>query len=242
MISAPRKGYIVMNAEPELDCWDGAAAQRALAQAQFVVALSAFKGAADDYAQVQLPLATFAETAGTFVNCEGRWQSFEAAVTPPGEARPGWKILRVLGNLLAKPGFDYNTADEVRAAVPAAPAAPSGKLAGWRLAAPVKSKAELVRIAERPMYAVDPLVRRAPALQQTRDNPGPAARMNAAQAKKLKIADRARVTVRADGGEALLDLVIDARVPSGCVAIPSGYAATAALGGDGPVTITGAGA
>jgi NADH-quinone oxidoreductase subunit G len=242
MISEPRKGYIVMNAEPELDCWDGAAAQRALAQAQFVVALSAFKGAANDYAQVQLPLATFAETAGTFVNCEGRWQSFEAAVTPPGEARPGWKILRVLGNLLAKPGFDYNSADDVRAAVPATPMPPSGKLGGWRLAAPEKSKAVLVRIAERPMYAVDPLVRRAPALQQTRDNPGPAARMNAAQAKKLKIADRAHVTVRADGGEALLDLVIDVRVPDGCVAIPSGYAATAALGGDGPVTITGAGA
>ncbi len=239
MISEPRKGYIVVNAEPELDCWDGAQAQRALAQAQFVVVLSAFRGAADDYAQVQLPLATFAETAGTFVNCEGRWQSFEAAVAPPGGARPGWKILRVLGNLLAKPGFDYHSADEVRAAVPATPAAPSGKLAGWRLAAPVKSKAALMRIAERPMYAVDALVRRAPALQQTRDNPGPAARMNAVQAKKLKLADRARVTVRAESGEALLVLVIDARVPDGCVMIPSGHAATAALGGDGPVTITG---
>ncbi len=239
MIGEPLKGYVVVNAEPELDCWDGAQARRALAQAQFVVALSSFKGAADDYAQVQLPLATFAETAGTFVNCEGRWQSFEAAVTPPGEARPGWKILRVLGNLLAKPGFDYNSAAEVRAAVPATPAAPSGKLAGWRLAAPEKSPAALLRIAERPMYAVDPLVRRAPALQQTRDNPGPAARMNAAQAKKLKLADRARVTVRAAAGEALLELVIDARVPDGCVLIPSGQAATAALGGDGPVTIAG---
>ncbi len=238
MISEPRKGYIVVNAEPELDCWDGAQAQRALAQAQFVVVLSAFRGAADDYAQVQLPLATFAETAGTFVNCEGRWQSFEAAVAPPGGARPGWKILRVLGNLLAKPGFDYNSADEVRAAVPAPPT-PSGKLGGWRLAAPVISKAALMRIAERPMYAVDALVRRAPALQQTRDNPGPAARMNAVQAKKLKLADRARVTVRAESGEALLVLVIDARVPDGCVMIPSGHAATAALGGDGPVTITG---
>jgi NADH-quinone oxidoreductase subunit G len=242
MIGSPRKGYIVVNAEPELDCWDGAQARSALAQAQFVVTLSAFKGAADDYAQAQLPLATFAETAGTFVNCEGRWQSFEPAVTPPGEARPGWKILRVLGNLFAKPGFDYNTADEVRAAVPATRAAPSGKLAGWRLAAPATSTTGLMRIAERPMYAVDPLVRRAPALQQTRDNPAPAVRMNAAQARKLKLADRARVTVRADGGEALLDLALDARVPDGCVAIPSGHAATAALGGDGPVTIAEAGA
>jgi len=242
MIGEPLKGYIVMHAEPELDCWDGAQAGRALAQAQFVVTLSSFKGAADGYAQVQLPLATFAETAGTFVNCEGRWQSFEAAVTPPGEARPGWKILRVLGNLLAKPGFDYNSADEVRGAVPATPPAPSGKLAGWRLAAPVKPKSALMRIAELPMYAIDPLVRRAPALQQTRDNPGPAARMNAVQAKKLKLAAGAHVTVRAEGGEALLDLVIDARVPDGCVAIPCGHAATAALGGDGPVTITGAGA
>ena len=242
MISEPLKGYIVVNAEPELDCWDGAAAHRALAQAQFVVTLSSFRGAADVYAQVQLPLATFAETAGTFVNCEGRWQSFGPAVTPPGEARPGWKILRVLGNLFDKPGFDYNTAEEVCAAVPAPPAPPSGKLAGWRLAPPEKYKAALMRIAERSMYAVDPLVRRAPALQQTRDNPGPAVRMNTAQAKKLKLANSARVTVHADGGEALLDLVIDARVPDGCVAIPSGHAETAVLGGDNPVTIKGAGA
>jgi NADH-quinone oxidoreductase subunit G len=259
MLAEPLKGYIVMNAEPELDCWDGAAARRALAQAPFVVALSSFRGAAADaYAQVQLPLAAFTETAGTFVNCEGRWQSFEPAVPPPGAARPGWKILRVLGNLLGLGGFDYTSADEVRAAVPAT-RTPSSTLTRWQLAAPgilpfatlvrpgtpaapVKPEAMLQRIAERPMYTVDPLVRRAPALLKTKDNPGPATRMNAAQAEKLKLVAPARVTVRAAGGEARLDLVIDARVPDGCVLIPAGYAETVALGGYGAVTVEGAGA
>jgi len=244
MLAAPLNGYIVMNTEPELDCWDGAAARRALAQAPFVVTLASFRGAvADEYAQVQLPLAAFTETAGTFVNCEGRWQSFDAAVTPPGEARPGWKILRVLGNLLGLGGFEYTSADEVRAAVP--PVSPSATPTRWQLiapGAPVASKAALQRINERPMYTVDPLVRRAPALQKTKDNLGPAARMNAAQAEKLKLSAPMRVTVRAAGGEARLDLTIDARVPDGCVLIPAGYAETAALGGHAAVTVEGAGA
>jgi NADH-quinone oxidoreductase subunit G len=242
MLDEPLRGYVLLNTEPEIDSWDGAAARSALARTQFVVTLSSFRNAAaDEYAQAQLPLAVFAETAGTFVNCEGRWQSFEPAVSPPGEARPGWKILRVLGNMLGLGGFDYSSADEVRAAVSNS-TPPSSALTEWRLPAPGKSAAGLQRIAERPMYRVDPLVRRAPSLSKTKDNPSPTVSMNAAQANQLKLRAGAPMTVRAGNGETQLELTIDARVPDGCVLIPAGYAETAALGGQSAVSVQGTGA
>ena len=80
-----------------------------------MVALTPFKDAAADVADVMLPIAPFTETAGTFVNAEGRVQSFHGVVKPLGEARPAWKVLRVLGNLLGLPGFDHETAEDVRA-------------------------------------------------------------------------------------------------------------------------------
>ena len=160
---------------------------------------------------------------------------------PPGEARPGWKILRVLGNVLGLGGFDYGSADEVRGAVPKA-VTPSNALTEWRLPAPGKPETGLQRIAERPMYRVDPLVRRAAALLKTKDNPPPAVRMNAAQADKLKLRAGASVSVRAGKSEVRLELTLDARVPDNCVWIPSGYAETAALGGHNTVSVQGAGA
>src|SRR5437899_11536032 len=89
-------------------------ATRAVNEAQFVVQLSAFETGLE-YADVLLPIAPFTETAGTFVNTEGRLQSFHAAVNPLGESRPGWKVLRVLGTLLGKPGTGFDSIDEVRA-------------------------------------------------------------------------------------------------------------------------------
>lgn len=83
-------------------------------QAEFVVAMSAFKTAAMDYADVLLPIAPFSETAGSYINMEGRLQSFHGVVKPQGEARPAWKVLRVLGNLLSLGGFEYDTAEAVR--------------------------------------------------------------------------------------------------------------------------------
>ncbi|MDH4134786.1 MAG: NADH-quinone oxidoreductase subunit NuoG, partial [Gammaproteobacteria bacterium] len=98
MLTQPLKAYLVLGAEPELDSLDGQRAVATLKQAEFVVSISAFRSRAAEYAHVLLPLAPFTETDGTFVNAEGRMQTFAAAVTPAGEARPGWKILRVLGN------------------------------------------------------------------------------------------------------------------------------------------------
>jgi NADH-quinone oxidoreductase subunit G len=168
MITTPRKAYIVFGAEPENDCIASDQALRALAAAEFVVSMSPFKSRASEYAQVLLPLAAFTETEGTFVNCEGIAQSFSAAVRPPGDARPGWKLLRVLGNLLNLPGFDYTSAAEVRAEV-----LPDNVPMPSRVqnSVPILTHADTRTdgSGDVPIYAVDAITRRARPLQMTKD-------------------------------------------------------------------------
>jgi len=233
MLKRPLKAYLVFGAEPELDCADGRQALETLRQAEFVVNFATFKSASNDHAHVLLPLAPFTETDGTRVNGEGRFQSFTAAVTPAGEARPGWKILRVLGNQLGLGGFDYVSAQAVRAAVGDA-VAPSARLQArsFRAVTPVSG---LQRIGEVPMYRVDALVRRAPALQKTRDNIGAVACMNPREAQKHNVGGSARVRVIAGGALVTLDFLIDRRIPDGCVYIPAGYPEVTAIGD--PLTV-----
>jgi NADH-quinone oxidoreductase subunit G len=118
MLKDARQAYVVLGAEPELDCADGAQATGPLTKAAVTVVLTSFKSQAMlDYAAVLLPVSPFSETSGTFVNTEGRVQSFYAAAKPQGEARPAWKVLRVLGNLLGLAGFDQDSSEGVRAEV-----------------------------------------------------------------------------------------------------------------------------
>ncbi|NUT17212.1 MAG: NADH-quinone oxidoreductase subunit G, partial [Cupriavidus sp.] len=167
MLETPRKAYILLNTEPEFDAADPRLALAALAQAGTVVVLSPFRSeAAMQYADVILPVTPFTETAGTFVNCEGKPQSFNGVVRALGEARPGWKVLRVLGNLLDVAGFDYDTAEAVRAEVLSAPVEAqldNATDAPIRVAAAAANGIE--RIADVPIYHADPIVRRAESLQ-----------------------------------------------------------------------------
>ena len=123
-------------------------------------------------------MAAFAETSGTYVNLEGRWQSHPGAISPPGEARPGWKVLRVLGNLLQLPGFDYENSEQVRdelrarldASAPSAAAAglPTAVLPTTLPAGALDAVASLpLAVLDVPMYAIDAILRRSPALQAT---------------------------------------------------------------------------
>ncbi len=243
MIREPLQAYVLLGVEPELDCLEGGRARSAMEAAEFVIMMTPFSPAsaptaAMQYAHVLLPLAPFTETDGTFVNCEGRWQSFTAAVRPLGETRPGWKILRILGSRLGQPGFDYSTIDEVRAEIDARTLTPSSNL-GERLLPPELrvDTNTLQRIYEVPLYRIDSVVRRAEALQQTADNPKPAARMSAVQAASLNVNDGARVRVRVAHGEVVLDVAIDTRVPDQCVLIPSGYPETISLDAHGAVSL-----
>ena len=229
MFAQPLKGYFIFGAEPELDGADGKQAQAALKQAGCVVAFSAFKSSLADSAHVLLPLAPFTETDGTFVNAEGRFQTFNAAVTPSGDARPGWKILRVLGNLFKLAGFDYTASTGVLAELQQN-LAPSARLKARRFVT-VPAVKGLQRIAEVPMYSIDPLVRRAAALLTTRDNTGPVARMHPREAQKHDVGSSARLRVIAGGETVTLDFLVDRRIPEGCVLIPAGCPETLALGG-----------
>src|SRR5262249_5727966 len=114
MLAQPRRAYVLLHAEPDFDCADPRVATKAMGAADLVVALAAYRSFAADYANVLLPVVPFTETSGTFVSCEGRMQSFNAVVKPLGEARPAWKVLRVLGNLMSLPGFDQESTEAVR--------------------------------------------------------------------------------------------------------------------------------
>ena len=232
MLAQPRKGYVLLGVEPEFDCENPAAARGAMQAASFVVSLTAFvTDAMKQYADVLLPIATFAETAGTFVNAEGRWQSFNGVTNPPGEARPAWKVLRVLANLSGVNGFEYMAAEEARDELKGALADVSfdNRLA---LETPVKvasAEGGLQRVGGVPIYATDGLVRRAPSLQATVDGQDMAVRMNALDARERGLLDAERVRVRQGSGSAALDFVIDDGIPAGCAWVPAGVADTIEL-------------
>ncbi len=171
MVASPPRVLLLCGVEPDLDCAEGAQLMNPARKPELVIALSPFMGESlRRLAHVVLPVATPMETSGTFVNVEGRWQSFDAVAPPLGEARPAWKVLRVLADWLDVPACDYATSEAIRddlralldaarsdspTAAPAAPGGPAGQTD--------------VTLADLdvPMYQVDALVRRATALQLT---------------------------------------------------------------------------
>ncbi len=164
MLQSEMKAYLLLNTEPEVDCADTDAARKAMQKAQFVVSLSPYASeAVMAYADVILPVSPFTETSGTFVNVEGRWQSFEGVVPPLGESRPAWKVLRVLGNLFNCDGFDFVESSEVLAEISTA-AGDMGRdnSISWRCPASLGSASEYRAAAD---YAGDGIVRRAESLQ-----------------------------------------------------------------------------
>jgi NADH-quinone oxidoreductase subunit G len=238
--SDPCRAYIVLHAEPELDCAQPVAAREALDQADFVVVMSPFRHGTP-YADVLLPVSPFTETAGSFVNCEGRLQAFKGVVPPLRETRPAWKVLRVLGTMLDLPGFDLDDAEAVRASVLPQPDAIGSRLGnGTRFApaTPAPTAAGVERVADVPIYFADPLVRRSDPLQRTADARPPRARMHRALFEQLGLAAGDQVRVRQGRGEAVLTAEADASVPPGVVRIAAAHPSTCGLDGlSGPVTV-----
>lgn len=240
MLESPRKAYVLLGAEPELDCWDGAAALKAMQGAELVVSISSYASAVSRaYSKIMLPAATFAETSGTYINAEGRWQSFQGASKPFGEARPAWKILRVLGNLCGISNFEYTSSEEVLAEVQSACAQvqPDNALDFSKPLVPFQAKT-LMRVAEVPIYATDPLVRRARSLQASALARPAEVRLHPDVAQELGVAGREQVQVRQNGVAVDLPLVLDESIPRGCAWIPAGLHSSVALGpAVGPVAI-----
>jgi len=170
MLAGGLKAVLLLNNEPVFDSAAGARAAEALGKAEMVVTLSPFK-ANMEFSDVLLPIAPFTETSGSFVNAEGRLQSFHAVVKPLAEARPGWKVLRVLANLLGVQGVDYETSQDVLAAATASATSVPANLLGNGAPAvnSIANGAGHAAPVVASIYQLDSIVRRATSLQLTAD-------------------------------------------------------------------------
>jgi len=233
MLTQGMQALLLLNVEPELDAADPPAARAALQRSGLVVALTSFKDAAVENADVLLPIAPFTETAGSFVNAEGRLQSFTGVVPPLGDTRPAWKVLRVLGNLLGLPGFGQESAEQVRGEALGDASGLAARLDNRAAALPSSlgdDAPALQRIADVPIYAADALVRRAESLQLTADARAPVASLPSTLFAELGL--KPGDPVRVSQGEQVL-IIAAVEEPSlgpGVVRIPAGHADTATLG------------
>jgi len=208
------------------------------------VVMTPFKSAGQDVADVMLPVAPFTETSGTFVNAEGRVQSFHGVVRPLGETRPAWKVLRVLGNMLGLQGFDFETSEDVRTEALGDATAIATRLDnlvygnGGAPASFTSAPGALERLADVPIYATDSLVRRSPALQHTADARAPVAGLPTTLWASLGLAAGAQVRVTQGSGQAVLAAQLDPTLAENVVRVPAGLEATATLGAMfGPLTV-----
>ena len=235
MLGGGVKGMLMVGLEPEYDCFDAADGVDALAGMDAVVALTAFRAPSlERCAQVLLPIAPYLEADATYVNIEGSWQASPAAVSARGQSRPAWRVLRVLANLLELDGFDYMTAAEIAAQAQAACADDGADGEGdATLPDSVQSRLEpdsLCRVGDVGIYAVDAVVRRAPALQETGDATAPALTVAPSVAEALGAGQGDRVRASQGSRSAEAELAVDPRLAPGCVRIQAGTALSAQLG------------
>ncbi|MBW8306587.1 MAG: NADH-quinone oxidoreductase subunit NuoG [Thiobacillus sp.] len=242
MLASPLSAYLLLGVEAELDTHDPVSAMASINAADFVVVMSPYKGKSLDYADVLLPIAPWTETSGTFINTEGRVQSFSAVVKPLGETRPAWKVLRVLGNLLGLAGFDHNDSKDVlRDALGDTPTGSVQAFLNNEVSGVTPAQPQVIdgleRVAEVPIYQTDAVVRRSPSLQMTLDAALPVARMHSRLIAKLGLTENGRVSVRQTASALTLKVQRDDLLPDNCVRIPSGHPLTAGLGPMfGPIT------
>jgi len=233
MLEQKLSTYLLFNIEPDLDCANGSLAVETLQNAASVIAFTPFKSASLlQVADILLPTAIYAENEGSVINVAGQAQSYSACVAAPGEARPGWKVLRVLANRLGIAGTDYQTVADLRNEV-------SGLMDGitpdnrtdWVApqTLPVDN-AGLYRISDMPMNSVDTLVRRAPALQQTIDIADGAVHLNNGLATRLGLNGNNKVTVEQQGTSLQMDYIVDDRLPENTILIHAAQPATVLLG------------
>ncbi|MCZ6803518.1 MAG: NADH-quinone oxidoreductase subunit NuoG [Proteobacteria bacterium] len=245
MLQAKLKAYVLMGVEPELDCWDSRAARDAMKNSEIVISLTAYRSdEIEAYADVMLPISVFAETSGTYINNEGTRQGFAGVVPPLGEARPAWKVLRVLGNTFNLDGFDYQSSadvcDEVMQEIDEIIGHKMGNNLGqnmnnnrdqWQLPTAIKIDSNgMQRITETPMNMIDSISRRAVSLQQTNDVSDGAIHINSVLAEKNNLANDDHAKVEQDDNSVTLKVIIDDRVPDDCVLIQSAHPAQINLG------------
>ena len=220
---------LLWDIEPEYDLDDPVSSVAALGKADSVVAVTSFAGPAlRRAATVLLPLAAWPETEGSFMNLEGRRFDVRPAARAPGEARPGWKILRRLGNECGLAGFDQVNLAEVQAGMPDSAMSVADGLPD--LSTPAGAGDGLLRVGEVPMYAVDALCRRAVALQATVHGEEGFVGLNEADAERLGVADGETVRVSQGGDAVELSVRVTRQVPTGAAWVRAAVGAATVLG------------
>jgi NADH-quinone oxidoreductase subunit G len=245
VLSGERRAVILMNLEPARDLPNPEQAKTALAKANTVIALTAFTSPdLLESADVILPISTFTETVATFINAEGSAQTIQPAVKPLGDSRPAWKVLRVLGGLLGLDGFLFNMPEEVLG--DALGESFVGKLNNQFTGTPAITSANAApangfeRASDVNIYAVDPIVRRAPALQRTSDaKRGNQVGLNQAALNELGLKEGDVVSIAQGSLSTQLPVTLEANLAAGAVRISAGTEASAKLGAMfGPITLS----
>jgi NADH-quinone oxidoreductase subunit G len=224
---------ILLNVEPEFDLADPQGVAGLLGDSKLVALTSHLSPWLLKNADMILPVGTGFETSGSLINLQGDVQSFNGTVRPAGEARPGWKVLRVLGNLTDQEGFDQASSVEVRDEA----LQTIGRIeldnslkAGIKDVAVRLTSSDLQRIGGVPIYNVDTLVRRSHALQHTPDVWKAGLYISPDTANQLGLSEGDSVVMRQDESELTLPLMIDSKLPSACVWMPTGVPGSELLG------------
>jgi NADH-quinone oxidoreductase subunit G len=230
VLSKKLKGCCLMGVEPGYDFSNPHHARQTLLAAEFVVALTAFDDeSVEEYANVILPMASFAETAGTYINVDHTWQTMTGCALPAGEARPAWKILRVLGNLMDCPGFEYSTSEDVLKEIKGIF---NEKLVNeyrpFMNASFPYPETGLIRVGEWPMYRIDGLLRHADALQHAGSADKVCVRMHPETAASHGLADN--VVVSQGEIAVTLPLICDEKIAKDVVWVLNAMPETSDLG------------
>ncbi|KDN12027.1 NADH-ubiquinone oxidoreductase chain G [Snodgrassella communis] len=220
-IARPKQAVMLLNVEPDIDVANGAAAIAALKQAQTVMAFSAYDSEVlREVADVMLPITPFTETSGSFINMEGRLQSFHGVVQAYGEARPLWKVLRVLGNVLELPGFEYENTQQILTDALAKDQLPALLSNQIQPVATTDPNISLVRVGGVSLYASDGIVRRSAPLQNTVHAAVPTARIHSTTLNTLGLADGDTALARQGNSTVAVTVAADDTLPENVLLLP----------------------
>ncbi len=233
MLSDKTKVLLLMGVEPRYEQSNAALARKVCKETTLIIMSTHLSRHAVEHANIVLPSAAFAETAGTFVNATGAWQMFNGATKPPGEGRPAWKILRVIGNHLDLEGFDYESVVDIRNELKdlCRDIQLDNSYTADNIEVPAASGAgSLLRCGDLPAYKSDMLVRRARSLQKTADAQQNYVSLHGNDMQRLGLAENAVVSAEQSGDTVMIKVKQDDGIPEGCAWLPMGSMDLAGFG------------
>jgi len=187
ILSSDLTAFVLFDVYPNFDCIDSENAIEHLSRDDaFVVVMNSFEDESVlSFANVILPIASFYETSGTHINVDNIAQSYGASVKSAGESKPGWKVIKVLADLLNLEGFDFTDSQQI--ADEALSLTPSVS----EIEVPIGNSEmpKVTTVWQYTPYACDVVVRHASSLQQTQIGQMSEASVCKATAKLLKLSE-----------------------------------------------------